>query len=322
MSTSGTYSFLVTRDDIIRQAMLAIGKLDPYESPDPQQTVDCSMMLNALVKQWMGKADFARGLKVWTRKRGHLFLSNSAYQYTVGPGATGWTNSYVAPTLAAAAAASATSLTLSSTTSISAGYYIGIELDSGALYWTTVSTVTSSPVGVTIPASGLPSAASSGNQVFCYQTTAQQPLLIEAAVLREQDLTDSPVRIIQDVRDYDLLPNKVDPSNIADPTAIYYENQLTNSYLYTDCGAAQDVTKHLVLTYLEPVQDFNNATDNPYYPQEWYMALFWGLAKNICPMFNRPWTPLMQNNYDSALQIAGKKDPEISTMYFQPGAED
>jgi hypothetical protein len=30
----------------------------------------------------------------------------------------------------------------------------------------------------------------------------------------------------------------------------------------------------------------------------------------------------MQNNYDEALAIARRKDPERVTMYFQPGAEE
>lgn len=322
MATSGVYSFGVTRDDIIRQAMLNIGKLDPYESPDAQQTSDCAMMLNALVKQWMGKADFAPGLKVWTRKRGHLFLSNTGYRYSVGPGATGWSNEIVFPTATAAVAAAGVTLTLSSVTGIAAGYFIGIELSTGALQWTTVSSVDTGLLQVVIPAPGLTASILSGAQIFAYQTVAQQPLFIEAAVLRDQDLTDTPMRLLRSTQEYDNLPNKTDPTNIADPTAIYYENQLGNSYLYTDCGAAQDVTKHLVLTYQEPVQDFVNPTDNPYYPQEWYLALFLGLGKEICPMFNRPWTQLMQDNFNSALAIAQHKDAETTALFFQAGAED
>ena len=51
MSTSGTYTFTVTRDDIIREAMLNIGKLDAYGSIDPQETTDCARKLNMMCKQ-------------------------------------------------------------------------------------------------------------------------------------------------------------------------------------------------------------------------------------------------------------------------------
>lgn len=319
MSTSGTYAFAVTRDDILRQAMLNIGKLDPYESPTAVQTQDIGIVLNMMVKQWMGKGDFAPGLKMWTRKHGHLFLQNNTGRYVIGPGSTtGWTNDYVYPTLTATAAPAATTLVLSSISGVAVGYYIGIVLDSGALYWTTVATAPS--VTITITA-GLPSQAAANAQVFVFQAIAQQPLFIETAVLRDTNFSDTPLKMMT-VQDYDFLPNKADSTNLQDPTAIYYENQLGNSFLYTDAGASQDVTKHLALTYMEPVQDFNTALDNPYFPQEWYLPLCWGLAKNICPQFNRPWTPLMEENFVTCLRIAQQKDAEKTGIYFQPGAED
>ena len=70
MSTSGTYTFTVTRDDIIREAMLNIGRLDAYSQIDPTETTDCARKLNMMVKTWMGRLDYAPGLKAWTRQRG------------------------------------------------------------------------------------------------------------------------------------------------------------------------------------------------------------------------------------------------------------
>jgi len=316
MTTSGVYSFYVTRDDIIRQAMLGIGKLGANATPTAVQTQDCAMMLNMMIKQWMGKTDFAPGLKVWTRKHGHLFLSNQTGRYLVGPGATGWTENYVYPLSTATVSAAGTVLTVDDVTGISAGYNVGIELDDGSLQWTTASSVNTGTNQITIPAPGLDYQSSVGNQIFAYQTAAQQPLEIETAVLRDQDLNDTPLNIMI-VQDYDMLPNKANPTFIQDPTAIYYEFQLGNSYLYTDAGAAEDVTKHICLTYMQPVQDFVNGNDTPYYPQEWYLPLCLGLSKLICPMFNRVWTQLMQDNFNTALAIAQHKDPERSTMYFQ-----
>lgn len=318
MATSGVYSFSVTRDDIIRQALLNIGKMDPDDTISPVQAQDAALTLNMMCKQWMGKTDFAPGLKVWTRKHGHLFLSNTTGRYLVGPGATGWSNNYVFPTLVASVSAASAALVLSSTSGISVGYFIGIEQTDGSLFWTTVLSVSSPNVTLLSP---LPVGALIGGQVFAYQTTAQQALFIETASLRDQNLVDTPIKILT-VQDYDMLSNKSDPTNLQDPTAIYYETQLGNSYLYTDAGAAQDVTKHLVLTYMEPVQDFTTALDNPYYPQEWYLTLCWGLSKQICPQYNRVWTPLMEENFITSLKMSQQKDAERSSLYFQPGAED
>lgn len=319
MTTSNSYSFSVSRDDIIRQAMLNIGKLDAFEVPDAVQTADCTLMLNMLCKSWMGKSDFAPGLKVWTRKRGHLFLSSTTGQYSVGPGATGWTNSYVKATISVAAAAAATTLTLTSVAGMAIGDRIGISLDSGALFWTTILTIPSTTITVS---AGLPSSAAALNVVFTYTTAAQQPLFIESAILRDIYSSDTPIKILRSTQEYDILSNKTDTTNVQDPTAIYYENQLTNSYVYTDAGASQDTTKHLVLTYMEPIQDMVNPLDTPSYPQEWYLPLVWGLSKNICPMFNRPWTQLMSENFITSLRVAQQKDVESTAMFFSPGAED
>lgn len=315
MTTSGVYTFSVSRDDIIREALLNIRKLDELETPTATETTDCARKLNMICKQWQGRADFAPGLKTWTRRHGHLFLSNTTGQYTVGPGGTGWTNSYTHTTLAATAATGQPVIVVTAATGMVAGQYIGVELTSGALFWGVILSVVGTTVTMT---SNLSGAAASGGAVFSYTTTAQQPVVIETAFLRDSDLTDTPIRIIRNVADYDMLPSKNDPNFVSDPTAIYYEFQLSNSTLFTDVAAAQDVSKHLCFTYLETIQDFVNPTDTPEYPQEWYLALSWELSMQIAPMYGAVWTPLMQANRDKALAIAQRKDPEIITMYFEP----
>jgi len=316
MTTSGYFSFTVNRDQVIRDAMLNIGKLDEVETPSPEDITDCNLKLNMLIKQWMGRSDFAPGLKVYKRKWGYLFLSNSTGKYLVGPNATGWTNTFVRPLTTVTA--SAGSITVDSATGIATNCYIGIQLDSGALFWTTVSGVVGLVVSLSV---ALPSQSASGSQVYCYQTIAQQPLSIETAVLRDNYNQDTPLRFMRTVQDYANLPSKVDLQNISDPTAIYYEFQITNSNLYTDCGAAQDVRKYIAMSYMEPVQDMVNPADNFEYSQECFLAISWGLSRQIAPMYNMPWTQVMESNYTAATMIAGHKDAEINTMYFQPGDE-
>ena len=128
--------------------------------------------------------------------------------------------------------------------------------------------IISGVAGTTITVPALNSQASSGNAVYCYQTAAQNPRKIETALLRDEFNTDTPLNIMT-VQTYDQLPNKTDPNNVGDPTAIYVEEGLTTTTIYTDVGACQDVSKYIVLTYLEPVQDFTTTTDTPYYPQAW-----------------------------------------------------
>jgi hypothetical protein len=313
MTIAGTYSFSVTRDDIIKSAMQNIGKLGEAENPTAQETTDCAFRLNMMVKQWMGKADFAPGLKMWTRKRGDLFLSSSTGQYSLGPTGDNWTATSYTRTLTSVAVAGASTLTTTITNATN-GDYIGIILDSGALFWTTINGV---PIGTTITlATVLPSQASSGAYVYNYTTKQQRPIQIETIVLRDYNNDDTPVGQIT-LQEYEMLPSKVDPLFQSLPQAIYYEAQLTNGVLYTDVAGTSDVRYRLHIVYLNPVSDFNNPTDTPEYPQQWYMALVWGLAKQIAPMFNAPWSNEMQLSYVEALAMAKEQDGESTAMYFQ-----
>lgn len=320
MPTSGTFVYSVTRDDIITLAMLSLGKLGENEVPTAQETTDCSTFLNMMVKQWMGKQDFAPGLKMWTRRRGNLFLSSTTGKYNLGPSGSNWTDdNYFTFTQTQAQIGGAGTIQVSPnvTGAIVAGTTVLIELDSGVL-WT--STVTSAGANVINFNPAIPTSAAIGNSAFAYNTKQTRPLTLETAVLRDINNQDIPLNFMT-LKDYEFLPSKADPNFISDPRAVYYEAQLTNGVLYLDVGGCSDVTKHIHAVYLEPVEDFNNPTDNPEYPQQWYMALAWGLAKQIAPMFNAPWTQEMQGNFADALAMAKETEPETDTIYFQPNQD-
>lgn len=314
MTTSGVYTLTVSRDDIIREAMLNLGKLGDNEVPTAQETTDCARKLNMLVKQWMGKADFAPGLKMWTRKHADLYLSSTKYQYSLGATGDNWSNASFQRQLTATAAANATSLTVANTTSLNSGDFLVIQLDSGDIFSTTAGTLS----GNSVPCGALPSQASSNNWVFNFTTKAQRPEFIETCVLRDINANDVPVNIMT-VQDYDFLPSKVSPTYTSLPQAIYYEQSLGNGTLYIDVAGTSDVTQHLHMTYMEPMQVFANPTDTPYYPETWYLALCWGLTKEIAPMFNAPFTAEMKDNYTEAMTIARNLYAETSSMYFEPG---
>jgi len=189
----------------------------------------------------------------------------------------------------------------------------------------TTKTINTGAGTFTIPASGLPSAAASGNYFWNYTTKGQRPLEIVTAVLRDNNLNDTPLDFMT-LQTYEMLPNKTMPTFLSDPTAIYYEPSIgsavstSSGVLYIDCGGAQDVTKHIHIVYLQAIQDFNNPLDNPEYPQEWYRALCWGLSKEICPMFNAPWTKEMNDNYSESVAMAREANAETTEFYFQPNS--
>ena len=312
MATSGVFGFTVNRDQIVRMALVNIGKLDEIEGPTPQQTTDMVMWLNMLTKQWMGKTDFAPGLKVFTRRHGHLMLSSLTGQYILGNNVVGWTNNLV-QTMTTLTVSSGTSVSVVSSNGMLIGDNFGIDMDSGYVFWTKVANIAGNVITTTTP---IPSIASSGASVYDYKTTAQAPLTIETATLRDSTGNDVPLKMMN-YEEYDILPSKVAQNYISDPSAIYYEQQLNNGILYTDVAGSADGSKHICLTWLEPTQDFVNPLDNPEYTQEWYLPLALGLSKLAAPMIDCPWTPLHESNYQTALSIAQQKDPQRTTLYFQ-----
>lgn len=327
MPTSGTWSFTVTRDDIIREAMLNVGAIGEAEVPTAQEVTDCARKLNMMVKQWMGSNDFAPGLKMWERQRADLFLSSTKGVYALGPSGDNWAagvtalpgQNYGQDQLNANAAASATTLSLGvgSTSNFTAGDFLVVQLNSGDIYSTTVSSVNSGAGTIAIPGPGLPSAANANNYVWNFTTKGQRPEAIVTCILRDITNADTPLDPMT-VQDYEVLPTKTMSSFQSDPSAFYYEAQLTNGQIYLDIAGVQDVTKHLHMVYVRPVMDFNNPGDNPEYPQQWYRALCWGLSREICGMFDTDWSEDMDFNYRESVAMARESVPETTTFYFQP----
>ena len=302
-STSGaSYTFSMTRDQIIRQAMFDMGALQEAEVPTAQETQDMARLLNLITKQWMGNTDFAPGLKVWTRKRGELFLSPTQYTYSLGQSSldnwidstTGlsYPNKYGQTNVSGTVVAGATVIPVALTSQLNIGDYIGF-LNGSSIFWT---------------------------NVWNYTTKAVRPLALITATLRDIYANDTPLKIFQTVEEYEALPTKTAPTNIADPTAVLYESQFKsqapNGQLYLDVGGAQDVTKHLHLVYLSPTEDFLNPGDAADYPQQWFNPLCLELAKRGAPMFDCAWTTDLEELRKAAIAIAQQGDPEQSSAYF------
>ena len=352
MSTSGTYTFTTTRDTIIRNSMLVIGKIGDAESPTINEITDCSNFLNMLMKQWQGRQDFAPGLKMWTRARGDLICSTTQGIYTLSPQgdnwaggvakplSDGWPNYNLATTTATSGSASNTvtiglnTFTGQSATSIT-GYTVGdfivVQLVSGDIFSSTVASF-SPTTGVITMTSNLPAIPNQPNSVgigamvWNYTTKQQPPLDIQTCVLRDSLQNDTPINYMT-LPVYEALPTKIQPQFTSDPTSIYYEPQLTSGALrsgtlYLDVAGVQDVTKVLHIVGLRPVQDCTNPNDNVDFPQEWLRALTFGLAKDIAPMFNAPWSKEMEDNYNNSLALAKETTPETTQMYFQCRGDD
>lgn len=82
MATSGTYSFTVTRDDVINAALRAMGVISAGQTASSDDLINCTQALNLILKAWAKK-----GLLVWTIDQQALPLVAGKGTYTVGSGA-------------------------------------------------------------------------------------------------------------------------------------------------------------------------------------------------------------------------------------------
>jgi hypothetical protein len=319
MPTSGTTTYATSRTKIIALAMKSIGALSGSGTPNANEGVDVGDFLNMMLKGWQARADFAPGLKLWKRRRADLYFEEDTNSFSLGPSGGHWTETSYSRTLTAASPAADTTLTCSAITNATSGDYIGIELDSGDIHWTTIN---GAPSGSTITiTTAIPTgdSAASGNYVFNYTTKAGRPDNLEAVVLRDVDGSDVQMRFMT-MQEYMALPDKANTDTSGDPSAVYYEPQLTNGVLYLDVAGVADVTKKLHAVWLEPIEDMTAAADELDMPQVWYLPVVLGLSKLIAPMFGAVWTQEMEANYTMALVGARSAYPETETRYFEPGA--
>jgi hypothetical protein len=118
---------------------------------------------------------------------------------------------------------------------------------------------------------------------------------------------------------YSEQPNKTADSI---PTAFYYDPQLTTGtlYLWPRPSAATAAAMTVELTYLRRIEDFDGSADDPDLPQEWLMALTYGLAAELVLKYNvRPDIAGAIRERAAILKMAlDSFDTEPASLFMQP----
>ena len=312
MASSGSDNFSVNRNEIINLAAEMAGVKGTGTVLSAATINSMAMLLNLIVKQWMGKADFAPGLKVWSRKRAYLFPALNTSSYSLGPSGTHFTATYYSTTLDANEAIGQTTLSVTSTASMVNADNIGIRCNDGSIHWSTVSSFVANDT-VTI-ASALTVAADSGATVYYYTSKAPMPLDIISIRRRDTSNNETPMAKMT-LADYEegILNKQED----GDPSSFLYERGITNGTIRFDLEPT-DTSEVYMVTYLRPIEDFDSATDSPDYPQEWYRALVGQLAMDVSVWRGVPLSPEVKLYRDESLGVAQNVDAENEVVFFQP----
>jgi hypothetical protein len=309
MTTSGTDTFSITRDDIITAAALENGDLALGETLDESTLAQYNLRLNTWAKSLM-----ADGAKLWAMQLATLFLQPGVGQYVLGVDGTHCTTDYERTRLTASAAATATTVHIADATGMTAGDHIGILLDNGTLFWTTIS---GAPGTTTTITDALTGAASSGAQVFAYTNKISRPQRIDpdGAYWRSSALQDTPVAMISRT-EYAQLANKGTRGKIVQA---FYDPQLGNGVLsiWPTPDSAADV---LNFWYERRLEDFTSGADEPDFAIEWGEALILGLAHRMSTTAGLSLAERqdLERRAQQALDLAEGYDRENVGVLFQP----
>lgn len=322
MASSGSVDFTVSRDDIIKRSLRLIGVLARGSVPSADDISEASMALNMIVKQWQGNTDFAPGLKVWTRKRGYIFPALNEREYTLGPSGDHATSSYRSTTISANEAIGQTTISLTSTSGMANGDYIGIRCNDGSIHWSTVTSFVANTSALIVDA--LTVAADAGATVYYYTTKLMMPLTVLS--LRRKTRSSSEISLVpMTFSEYEAIEDKTVNGT---PVRYLYETGITDGTLRLDVGVS-DTSDVYLITFLRKVEDFDSTSDTPDYPQHWFRPLTVQLAIDLAPERGKEdkigalRTVLYGDGSDrdpGALRIAQMADPENADadIHFKP----
>ena len=308
MATSGSIDFNRDRNQIVTDALLLAGIIEAGEPPAAEEMEYGAAALNKMVKAWQGK-----GLHLWTKADATLFFVRGQARYAIGAAGDHAAIDPVKTELSVAAVATDPTVTVDSATGIANADNIGIELDDLTLHWTTVS---GAPAGDVITlAVAMPSAAAVDGHVYAYTKRLDRPL--RCMDYQRLDDADQDIPIISFSREeYFDTPNK---TTIAKTTEVYYDAQLDLGQMYL-WPTPDTVRDRLKFTAILPLEDFDAATDNPHFPQEWLEAIEFNLAVRLAPAFGVPmeeraWLKAEAREKE---EDARMWDTEPESIYFAP----
>lgn len=289
LTTSGNYTFSQSAIDIIAATLRICQVINEEETPTGAQLKNALAAMNAMVKGWQ-----VSGIHLWAEEEAILLPQTGQTKYSLGSTSADRATLYdslTQTTLAANAAAGATSVQLTSASGFNSGDNIGLQLDVGTNFWTTVS---GTPNGNTVAlTAALPSqmTASAAQVVWGYTLPLVRPLrCYTARRYIYQSRIENPL-IMLSRTDYQNLPNKYNKGTI---TQVFFDPQTGQGAYQSPLAQVNlwptpiDNRSGVRFTFQRALQDLTNLANLPDMPVEWGVALKWNLAQEIGPELGTP----------------------------------
>jgi len=269
MAYSGSYDFTLDRDGIVSEAYRLLGGIAIGEDPTADELTDGGRTLNLMLNGWQSE-----GIGLWLDKTATLILGYGQRSYFLGSTGNHCSTSVAKTEMKVAGVATDSTIDVDSIIDMTDGDYIGIELDSGVLQWTTID---GTPSGDTVTLTDVLSDDSAiDNHVYTYTTKIQRPLQIVEARVIAADGNSIPLLSISR-NEYMNLSDKTTGGTV---NQFFYDSQLGNGVLYL-WPVCDNVQESVELTLKYPIMDFDESTNNGEFPPEWLDAVTLNLAIRI-----------------------------------------
>jgi hypothetical protein len=318
MAVSGSTNFSQTRNDLILDALSLIGCNSVGRIPQAADITVCNNILNKMVKAWQSK-----GLHLWTKEEGLLFLEPYIGQYDLGSSAKFVLKDLSVTTcLASDSVLGETSLVVKSTEGMSIDDPIGIVQDDGYIYWTTISSIPDS-ITVNIPGPGLPLEISSNQLVYSYSQLASKPLrILDARTLTGIDLgnegtslVETPLTLVSYQTYFNVGMTTV--TSTLPNQGMYVPKDLNGRFYIWP--RPLDASKRIQITYERLIDDLYSVNNNFDFPSEWLEPLTYQLAIRIASIFGKEAkAQYLLPMASEMLQNLLDWDQEITSLTLQP----
>ena len=273
MATSNSTDFSVNRDTLIKDSLIDLGAVSSEDTPSSAIIAHAARLLNMMLKAWI-----ADGLHLWKIKPFTILIENGKVSYSLSSTGDQASLTMNDTTMRIAGVTNDTILQVTTTSGMTAGYYIGIELDDATLHKTTIASVTDSDTVVIT--TGIASAAAIGNRIYWYTTKLIRPLEVTDVRIKDDADNERPVTVISR-QEYMQLPSK---SSTGEIVQVYFDPQLTSSKLYV-FNVPNTVDKTIECAGYFPIEDMDSAANDFDIPQEWYLAVKTNLSVLLGPSY-------------------------------------
>lgn len=305
MTNTTVYS--KTAGDLMREALRAANIVASEMTVETVDLERAHTALNDVLMHWM-----SQGLHLWSTTEALMPLNPNQQLYTFGTDHA--FTDYAHATVTADFSSTDTTFSVTSTTGMTAGDNVGIQLSDGTRWWGVIDSVDSATAITTT--TGVSGDGVSGGDVYAYTTAIPDPVRIlsvrHAYAFTYDEITAEQIS----GQEYYDLPAKDTTGNV---NQWYYRRQLPGGQLSV-WPVASICTQLIRFTFVAPQYVPQNQIDQVQVPQEWFLPLKWSVAAELGTLYGI--APERQAVFEAKAENLKRQaldnDVEVDSFSFEP----